>query len=152
MHEIETQATDPKSPWALNHVRQYLASEGTAVDHPSADRLILLYTRGHRSGLIRRTPVVHFPDGETMLVVASKAGAPDHPLWYRNLVADPVVWVRFKKDFFEARAHALGPDERPAVWEMITARTPAFADYQAKTEREIPVVRLRAVGRPRSGR
>lgn len=60
--------------------------------------------------------------------------------------ADPTVWIRFKKDFFEARAQVLGPDERPAAWGMITTRTPAFADYQEKTEREIPVVRLTRVG------
>jgi len=60
--------------------------------------------------------------------------------------ADPTVWVRFKEDFFETRAQVLGPDERPTAWGMITTRTPAFADYQEKTEREIPVVRLTRVG------
>lgn len=146
MHDIEKQASNPKSPWALKHIEQYLASDGEQVEHPSADRLLLLYTKGRRSGAIRRTPVVHFPDGEDMLIVASKGGAPDHPLWYRNLVADPQVWVRFKKDFFVAEATTLGPEERPAAWEMITTRTPAFAEYQAKAGREIPVVRLRRTG------
>lgn len=146
MHDIESRATDPKSPWALQHIAQYLASDGEQVDHPSADRLILLYTKGRRSGAIRRTPLVHFPDGDDMLIVASKGGAPEHPLWYRNLVADPQVWVRFKKDFFATEAITLGPDERPAVWAMITERTPAFADYQAKAGREIPIVRLRRTG------
>lgn len=146
MHDIESRATDPKSPWAVRHIEQYLATDGAEVDHPSADRLLLLYTKGRRSGAIRRTPVVHFPDGDTMLIVASKGGAPDHPLWYRNLVEDPEVWVRFKGDFFAARAEVLGPQERPAAWQTITARSPAFADYQAKTEREIPVVRLTRTG------
>lgn len=145
MHDIETRAVNPSSPWALRHIEQYLATDGAEVDHPSADRLILLYTTGRRSGEIRRTPLVHFPEGESMLIVASKGGAPSHPLWYRNLVADPSVWVRFKKDFFAARAAVLGPDERPAAWDAITTRSPAFADYQAKTEREIPVVRLTPV-------
>lgn len=146
MNAIEEQATNPKSPWALKHIEQYLASDGEAVEHPSADRLILLYTTGHKSGRIRRTPVVHFPDGDAMLIVASKGGHPDHPKWYDNLFANPTVWVRFKKDFFAATAEVLDPDERPAAWEMITTRTPAFAEYQAKTDREIPVIRLKRVG------
>ena len=77
MHAIEEQATDPKSPWAIKHIEQYLASDGEAVDHPSADRLILLYTTGQKSGRIRRTPVVHFPDGDAMLIVASKGSSPN---------------------------------------------------------------------------
>jgi deazaflavin-dependent oxidoreductase (nitroreductase family) len=138
--DIERDAVDATRPWAQKHIRQYLAGED--VEHPSADRLILLYTTGRVTGKIRRTPVVQFPDGDDMLVVASQGGAPENPQWYFNLEADPRAWVRYYDDFFEARAEILDPEERAPVWERITAHTPAFAEYQAKVERVIPVVRL----------
>jgi len=142
LSEIEASAVDSPSPWARNHIAQYLASEGTAVDHPSADRLILLYTKGRKSGSIHRSPVVHFPMGDDMLIVASKGGAPQHPSWYLNLVADPHVWVRFMGDFFPAVATTLTSEERALEWPKITAHSPGFADYQVKADRVIPVVRL----------
>jgi deazaflavin-dependent oxidoreductase (nitroreductase family) len=145
LHEIERKAVDNPSPWARKHVDQYLDSGGEQTDHPMTDRLILLYVKGRRSGEIRRVPVVHFTDGENMLIIASKGGAPEDPMWYRNLVADPQVWVRYKQDFFEARAHVLTPEERAPVWEMLTSIAPGFAQYQAKVERTIPVVRLARV-------
>ncbi len=140
--EIEAQAVDSPSPWAQRHIEQYLATDGAEVDHPSADRVILLYTRGRRSGAIRRLPLVSFPDGDDLLVVASKGGAPSHPDWYRNLVADPAVWVRRKGEFYAATATTLDPESRRRVWPTIVAMNPSFADYQAKVERVIPVVRL----------
>ncbi|HEX9977601.1 MAG TPA: nitroreductase family deazaflavin-dependent oxidoreductase [Acidimicrobiia bacterium] len=142
LEEIEEQAVDGRSAWSRNHVEQYLATDGAVVDHPSADRMILLYTTGRRSGRIRRTPIVHFPVGDDMLVVASKGGAPRHPEWYLNLAADPRVWVRYKTDFFPALASTLTPEERAVAWPQITGRSPSFADYQAKTDRVIPVVKL----------
>jgi len=145
LHEIEERAVDSPSPWAQKHVEQYLESGGKAVEHPMDDRLILFYVTGRQSGDIRRVPLVHFGDGGDMFIVASKGGAPDDPEWYRNLVADPRVWVRFKDDFFEARAEVLTPEERAPAWEMITAIAPSFGDYQAKVDRVIPVVRLRRV-------
>lgn len=143
LEEVEARAVDSPSPWARNHITQYLASGGARVDHPAADRLILLYTTGRRSGAIRRLPVVFFPGGDDMLIVASKAGASKHPEWYLNLVADPHVWVRFRYDFFPAVASTLDAEERAVEWPKIIERSPAFADYQAKAGRVIPVIRLR---------
>jgi len=142
LHDIETRAVDNPSAWARTHVEQYLATGGEKTDHPMTNRLILLYVKGRRSGEIRRVPLVHFPDGGDMLIVASKGGAPEHPMWYRNLAADPQVWVRFRDDFFEARAEVLSDEERAPAWEMITSIAPGFAEYQEKTARTIPVVRL----------
>lgn len=145
LHEIEEEAVDSPSPWARKHVEQYLATGGREVDHPMDERLILLYVTGRRSGDIRRVPLVHFEDGDDMLIVASKGGAPEDPEWFKNLVAEPRVWVRFRDDFFEARAEVLPPEERDPAWERITSSAPGFADYQAKVDRTIPVVRLRRV-------
>jgi deazaflavin-dependent oxidoreductase (nitroreductase family) len=141
--DIEAAAADSPMPWAAEHARQYLATNGTEVDHPFADRLLLLYTTGRKSGTIRRIPLVHLDDGDDLLVVASAGGSPTHPAWYRNLVADPHVWVRLGSGFFPATATSLVSPEREDAWDRIVAVMPFFADYQARVEREIPVVRLR---------
>jgi deazaflavin-dependent oxidoreductase (nitroreductase family) len=140
--DIEDRAVDSPSPYARKHVEQYLATDGADVEHPSADRMILLYTTGRKTGNIRRIPVVHFPDGDDMLIVASKGGAPRNPEWYLNLAADPHVWVRYRDEFFGALASTLTPEERAQAWPAITDRSPAFAEYQARVSRVIPVVRL----------
>ena len=146
LHDIERRAVDNPSPWARRHIDEYLASGGREVAHPMSERLVLLYVTGRSSGEIRRIPLASFEDGDHRLVVASRGGAPDDPQWFRNLTADPRVWVRFRDDFYEARAEVLSPEERAVAWEAITSTAPQFADYEAKTERVIPVVRLRRVG------
>jgi len=147
LHEIERRAVDSPSPWARKHVEQYLSTGGREVDHPMEERLILLYVTGRRSGDIRRVPLVRFEDGDDLLIVASKGGAPEDPEWFNNLVADPTVWVRFRDDFFPARAEVLDGEERGPIWERITSIAPGFADYEARSERTIPVVRLHKVDR-----
>jgi deazaflavin-dependent oxidoreductase (nitroreductase family) len=107
--------------------------------------MILLYTKGRKSGSIRRVPVVHLPDGDDLIVIASKGGAPDHPHWFLNLRDDPQVWVRNKSDLFEARASVLEDEEHHQMWERVTEWAPGFQDYQDKTERLIPLIRLRRV-------
>jgi deazaflavin-dependent oxidoreductase (nitroreductase family) len=144
--EIESSAVDSPRGWARGHSAQYLATDGSEVDHPRAESMVLLYTTGRKTGKIRRTSLVSFVDDEgNLLVVASMGGAPTNPSWYLNLIADPTVWLRVKDDFYEARAEVLTSQERAPIWEMITRENSGFADYQAKTERVIPVVRLRRV-------
>ena len=145
LSDIERQAVDNPSPWARNHIAQYLESDGREVDHPMADSLVLLYTRGKRSGEIRRTPLAAFEDGDSLVVIASKGGAPEHPSWYWNLKADPTVWVRDKADFYEARAEVLDGDEHADMWARIVAWAPGFQTYQDKVDRTIPLVRLNRV-------
>lgn len=84
-------------------------------------------------------------DGDRLLVIASAAGAPDHPAWYKNLVADPRVTVEVGDEKYEARAMPLLADERAPLWAMLKERYPFFADHEAKTERVIPVVALERV-------
>lgn len=145
MNEIETRAVDNPTGWGQSHIDQYLASDGSEVDFPMADDLILLYTTGRKSGEIRRVPIVHYRDGDDLIVVASKGGAPKHPSWYLNLVADPRVWVRRKGDFFEAEATVVGDPERETLWREVTAWAPFFQGYQDKVSRQIPLIRLHPV-------
>lgn len=143
---IEDRAVDPARPFAAEHVRQYLESNGASVDHPAAGHLILLYTTGRTSGKIRRTPLRYFEVGDDLMVAASYGGAPEHPDWYMNLLADPLVWVRRDADLYEATAVPVEGEERDRIWEtVVVSQAPQFADYQTKTSRVIPVVRLVAV-------
>jgi deazaflavin-dependent oxidoreductase (nitroreductase family) len=140
---IEDRALDGASPTAAEHVRQYLESSGAAVDHPAQGSLIVLYTTGRVSGEIRRTPVRFFEAEDDLIVAASYRGAPIHPHWYLNLLADPNVWVRRDSELYPATAKVLGASERDRLWEaLIVVQAPPFAEYQAKTDRTIPLVRL----------
>ncbi len=144
---IEDRAVDPARPHAAKHVQQYLESDGAVVDHPAVGHLILLYTTGRSSGEIHRTPLRYFDvDGE-VVVAASYGGAPQHPDWYLNLERDPDVWVRRDADFYEATAEVIESEERDRLWNTIVVSTaPQFAEYQANTDRTIPLVRLVARG------
>lgn len=146
MHDIETQALDSPSEYVANQAREYLDSDGAAVEHPHADRLILLYVRGRKSGQVRRVPLVSVRDGDDLLIVGSKGGAPNHPSWYLNLAADPSVWVRDKADFYAAEAQTLEGDERAVAWSKLVAALPFFGGYEKKTDRVMPVIRLTRVG------
>ena len=109
-------------------------------------QLLLLTTTGARSGLPRTTPMMYIPDGEHLLVMASNAGAPTHPDWYRNLVASPRVTVEVGPETYDANAVVTEGDERERLWRMIVERYPFFADDQAKINRQIPIVALERVG------
>ena len=143
---IEGLAVDSPHPGTAEHARQYLESDGAAVDHPAAGSLILLYTIGRVSGEIRRTPLRFFEHDGDLVVAASSRGSDRHPEWYLNLRREPKVWIRRDAAFFQATAQPVEDPERDLLWErVVVARAPNFADYQAKTQRSIPLVRLVAV-------
>ncbi len=142
MHDIESQAVDSPSEYVANQAQRYVASDGSDVEHPFADNLIILYVRGRRSGRIRRVPLVSVRDGGNLLIVGSKGGAASHPAWYSNLAADPNVWVRDKAEFHAATAVTLEGEERSAAWSKLVAAMPFFGEYERKTDRVMPVIRL----------
>jgi deazaflavin-dependent oxidoreductase (nitroreductase family) len=108
--------------------------------------LILLTTTGAKTGQPRTTPMMYVRDGDRLFVIASNAGAPKHPDWYHNLVADPHVTAEVGHETFEATAVVLEGAEREQVWNQIIAQYPFFADHQAKVTRQIPVVALERRG------
>lgn len=142
--DIESIAVDSPMEWVQIHVKQYLESDGADVDFDNADALILLYTKGRKSGQIRRIALLSSRDGDDLLVTASKGGSPVHPDWYFNLVDDSTVWVRDHADFYEATAAPLDPEERSVAWQNIVSAYPFMADLETKTDRVIPIVRLTA--------
>ena len=105
--------------------------------------LLLLTTTGAKSGQLRTKPMMYIPDGDRLLVIASNAGAPTHPDWYRNVVAHPEVTVEVGSDTFKAIAIVTEGLERQRLWSRIVELYPFFADHQAKTSRQIPVIVLR---------
>lgn len=118
---------------------------GGAIDGMHRERLLLLTTAGRRTGEPRTTPMMFHRDGDRVLVIASNIGAPRHPDWYLNLVAHPEVTVEVGDESGAPRpvvARPLEGAERTAVWEMLKAAYPFFAEHEAATTRTIPVVEL----------
>jgi len=115
---------------------------GGPIEGMNRDRVLLLTTTGARSGQSRTTPMMFHRDGDRLLVIASNIGAARHPDWYVNLTANPHVVVEVGADRFEATAIPLTGGERERMWTMLKESYPFFADHEAKTSREIPVVAL----------
>ncbi|HEX5502165.1 MAG TPA: nitroreductase family deazaflavin-dependent oxidoreductase [Thermomicrobiales bacterium] len=127
-------------------IAEFRATRGQA-DWPFADRpLLLLTTTGARSGQARTAPMMYIPDGDRLLVIASNIGAPAHPGWYHNLVAHPDVTVEVGAETYAATAVVTSGAERRRLWARVVEQHPFFAEHQAKTTREIPVVALERRG------
>jgi deazaflavin-dependent oxidoreductase (nitroreductase family) len=141
---MTTEAEYAPSPWewVRNQVDEYERSGGTAANTlPNTDwKIILLLTRGAKTGLLRKTPLMRVEhDGEYALV-ASLGGAPKHPVWYFNLLAHPDdVAVQDGPEPFPVTIRELSGDERSLWWDRAVAAYPPYAEYQEKTERVIPV-------------
>lgn len=117
---------------------------GKEIPGMHRDRILLLTTTGAKSGQQRTTPMMFHRDGDRVLVIVSNVGAPKHPDWSVNLVANPRVTVELADERYAATAAPLSIEERAPVWEMLIANYPFFADHQAKAGRTIPVVALTA--------
>jgi deazaflavin-dependent oxidoreductase (nitroreductase family) len=124
-------------------IADFRAHEGQVTSGPFAGRpVLLLTTSGARSGQQRLAPLVYRRDGDRWVIVASKGGAPSHPAWYLNLLADPIVTVEVGGETFEARATVVEGDERERLFAAHAAINPNFTSYQQRTSRIIPVVVL----------
>jgi deazaflavin-dependent oxidoreductase (nitroreductase family) len=128
------------------HVDRYRATDGEeGYVWQRGTTILLLTTRGRRSGSERTTPLIFRPHGDDWLIVASRGGTDGAPGWYHNLKADPRVGVQIKGDVFDARARDATPDEQPRLWREMAAVWPDYDEYQKRTERKIPVVVLERV-------
>ena len=128
--------------WVRDQVAEYESSGGARANtlRDTGLPVIIVTTRGNRSGKIRKTPLMRVEhDGEYALV-ASKGGSPAHPVWYHNLKADPsAVVLQDGPEPFDANAREVSGDERHEWWDRAVAAYPPYAEYQANTERRIPV-------------
>ncbi len=126
-------------------IDEFRAKDGKVSGHFEGAPLLLLTTTGAKTGRTHTTPVVYMRDGDRLLVFGSKGGAPTHPAWYHNLVANPVVTVEVPGERYEARAVVTEGEERDRLFDEQKAAMPGFADYERKTDRSIPVVALERV-------
>ncbi|MEU5867541.1 MULTISPECIES: nitroreductase family deazaflavin-dependent oxidoreductase [unclassified Nonomuraea] len=124
------------------HVQRYQATDGAEGHDWNNTTVLLLTTKGRNSGRSYTTPLIYQRFGDDFLVVASKGGDPDHPQWYKNLLAHPDVEVQVKGDRFKARARTASEEEKPEMWRTMTRTWPQYDEYQEKTDRQIPVVVL----------
>ena len=123
-------------------IEEFRANNGTVTGQFENVPLLLLETTGARSGEQRIKPLAYFADGDRLVVIASFAGADTSPPWFFNLVKNPSVGVEVGSEKFAATATVAEEPERTRLYEKMVAMNPVFADYQAKTERVIPVVIL----------
>lgn len=142
-------AMSTKIPWNQKIIDEFHAKQGRGVGL-WGDNLLLMTSRGARSGDSITTPLVFGRDGDAYVVVASKGGAPEHPKWFRNVQVNPEVELEVpaeggpKKLRAMARAEASGP-ERDRHFARMASIWPSFNDYQAKTKRIIPIVVLEPI-------
>ncbi|WP_435218594.1 nitroreductase/quinone reductase family protein [Streptomyces sp. bgisy034] len=127
-------------------IEEFRANKGRVGGYFEGARLLLLTTTGARTGRPHTTPVGYLPDSDDrVLIIASAAGAPRHPAWFHNLVADPRVTVESGAFTYEARAVVLEGEERDRVFARAVEADPGWAAYQEKTERVIPVIALHSL-------
>lgn len=127
------------SEWVRDQVARYESSGGTEATTLQGVPVVVVTSVGARSGKLRKNPVMRVEDGGRYALVASKGGAPEHPSWYRNLVEHPTVDLQDGPAKASYRTRVLDGDERAEWWDRAVAVWPAYADYQQKTDREIPV-------------
>jgi deazaflavin-dependent oxidoreductase (nitroreductase family) len=128
--------------WNAKVIAEFRANGGKVGGQFAGAPMILVHHFGARSGVERVSPMVYFPDGDRLLVIASAAGSPKNPDWYHNLRAHPRVPVEVGTETFLVDVEELPRDQRDEKWAAITAVMPGFADYQAKISRVIPVLAL----------
>jgi deazaflavin-dependent oxidoreductase (nitroreductase family) len=136
--------------WNAKIIEEFRSNGGRVGGQFEGAPLLLLHTTGARSGNERVNPMMYLSEGSRLFVFASKAGAPTNPDWFHNLVAHPRASVEVGTDTFEVEATVLEGEERNRVYADQAARYPGFAEYQASTDRVIPVVALDRVYAPRA--
>jgi deazaflavin-dependent oxidoreductase (nitroreductase family) len=132
--------------WVRDQVEEYEGSGGTRGTTLRGLPVVILTNKGAKSGKIRKTPLMRVEHDGRYAVVASQGGAPKHPTWYHNLVADPQVQLQDGPVRQDMVAREVTGDEKAVWWDRAVEAFPDYADYQKKTDREIPVFVLEPQG------
>jgi deazaflavin-dependent oxidoreductase (nitroreductase family) len=135
---------DPHAVDTLNQsiIEEFRSNRGQVSGPLEGWPVLLLTMTGAKTGRILVRPVCYSRDGDRLVVIASRGGAPRNPPWYYNLVANPIVTVEVGTEKFRARAEQVYGSERTRLFDAAAKLLPSFADYQKKTKREIPVLTL----------
>ena len=128
------------SQWVADQVELYERSGGTEGTTLKGLPVIIVTNRGRRTSAVRKTPLMRVVDGNSYVLVASRGGAPDNPVWYHNLKADPNVEIRDESEVHSMRVREVEDSaERQRLWDIAVQAYPPYQDYQEKTDRLIPV-------------
>ena len=139
----EAKYTQPDlSIFGEEHVKVYRETNGEQGYLWNGAPILLLTTTGRKSGEPRTSALIFGRDGDDLLLIASKGGAPEHPLWYLNLDANREVEIQVKGDVFAAIAHDATGEEKTRLWSLMTDIWPNYDAYQERTDRQIPLVVL----------
>jgi deazaflavin-dependent oxidoreductase (nitroreductase family) len=128
--------------FGAEHVRVYRETDGARGYDWRGTTILLLTTKGRVSGEERTTPLIHRTDGDRWIVIASKGGAPEDPAWYKNMQADPHATIQVRGDVIPVVMSTAEGEERERLWKLMAEVWPGYDDYQASTDRKIPVVVL----------
>ena len=128
--------------WNKRIIEEFRANGGKVGGQFAGAPLLLLHTTGAKTGQARVNPMMYLADGDDHVVFASKAGAPTNPDWYHNLVANPRASIEVGDQTFNVVARVAEGETRERLWSRQKELYPGFADYEAKTTRQIPVVIL----------
>lgn len=145
----KAQVFDSPTGWVRSHIQEYVKSDGKKGHRWRGLPTLLLTTLGRKTGTLRRTALIYGRDGSNYLIVASNGGAPDHPLWYLNLVKTAEAEIQVGADKLVIRARTATAKDRPRLWQLMTGIFPHYDKDQAKAAkagRDIPIVILEPVG------
>ena len=131
--------------WNTAIIEEFRANSGKVGGPLQGAPLLLLHSKGAKSGKVRVNPLMYQADGDRLAVFASKGGSPTNPDWYHNLLANPRSTVEVGTETFDVIARVATGDERERIWTTQKQRYKGFADYERKTKREIPVIILERV-------
>jgi deazaflavin-dependent oxidoreductase (nitroreductase family) len=135
--------TEQWKNWNQQIIDEFRANDGKVGGQFAGANLLILRTIGAKSGQVRESPVAYFPEDDgSMVIVASKGGLPTNPAWYHNLKANPEFDVEVGTATVPVKAEEITGSEYEAKWAEIVAKAPGFGEYQTKTTRVIPLVRL----------
>ena len=135
------------SPWEpiATQVEQYESTGGREGGELEGQPVVILTTRGNKTGKLRKTPLMRVERDGRYAVIASMGGAPQHPVWFHNLVADPIVTLQDREHVADYHARVVEGDEKADWWRVATQAWPSYDDYQRNTDREIPLVVLEPI-------
>ena len=138
-------ASSDRSNWNQTIIKEFRTNAGKVGGYFEGTPMILIHHIGARSGTERVNPLAYLPDGDDMVIAASKGGAPTNPDWYHNLKAHPLIDVEVGTERFRVEATEVTGAERDALWRRLVEMRPGFGEYETKTTRVIPMFRLTRV-------
>jgi deazaflavin-dependent oxidoreductase (nitroreductase family) len=132
--------------WNQNIIDEFRANNGKVGGYFAGANMLLLHTTGAKTGQARTNPLVYVTDGDRLVIIASKGGAPSNPDWYYNVLANPNVTVELGNEQFQAHATPVTEEpERSRLYAKMVEHRPSFAEYEQKTSRKIPAIILERV-------